>query len=81
VVRPFHAGAAGVADNCAGGLFHGASDEAQVWPNQEASAKRTEEVSMISHVSIQCSDVQASSAFYDAVLATIGGQRILSAAM
>lgn len=32
---------------------------------------------MISHVSIQCSDVGASSAFYDAVLATLGGQRII----
>ena len=32
---------------------------------------------MIDHVSIQCADVGASAAFYDAVLATIGGQRIL----
>ena len=32
---------------------------------------------MISHVSIQCSDVRASSAFYDAVLAPIGGKRII----
>ena len=32
---------------------------------------------MISHVSIQCSDVHASSAFYDAVLAPIGGKRII----
>jgi catechol 2,3-dioxygenase-like lactoylglutathione lyase family enzyme len=32
---------------------------------------------MISHVSIQCSDVHASSEFYDAVLAPIGGQRII----
>jgi catechol 2,3-dioxygenase-like lactoylglutathione lyase family enzyme len=32
---------------------------------------------MISHVSIQCSDVDASSAFYDAVLAPIGGKRII----
>ena len=32
---------------------------------------------MISHVSIQCSDVPASAAFYDAVLAPIGGQRII----
>jgi catechol 2,3-dioxygenase-like lactoylglutathione lyase family enzyme len=32
---------------------------------------------MIDHVSIQCADVAASTAFYDAVLATIGGKRIL----
>ena len=32
---------------------------------------------MIDHVSIQCADVDASSSFYDAVLATIGGQRIM----
>lgn len=32
---------------------------------------------MLDHVSIQCADPQASTAFYDAVLATIGGQRIM----
>jgi catechol 2,3-dioxygenase-like lactoylglutathione lyase family enzyme len=32
---------------------------------------------MLDHLSIQCADVAASAAFYDAVLATIGGQRIL----
>jgi len=32
---------------------------------------------MLAHLSIQCSDVAASAAFYDAVLATIGGTRIL----
>jgi catechol 2,3-dioxygenase-like lactoylglutathione lyase family enzyme len=32
---------------------------------------------MIDHVSVQCADVEASSAFYDAVLSTIGGRRIL----
>lgn len=32
---------------------------------------------MIDHVSIQCADVAASAAFYDAVLATIGGHRVL----
>ena len=32
---------------------------------------------MIDHVSIQCADVAATTAFYDTVLATIGGQRIL----
>ena len=32
---------------------------------------------MIDHLSIQCSDVIASASFYDAVLATIGGARIL----
>ena len=32
---------------------------------------------MLDHLSIQCSDVAASAAFYDAVLATIGGTRIM----
>lgn len=32
---------------------------------------------MLAHVSIQCADLEASAAFYDAVLATIGGERIL----
>ena len=32
---------------------------------------------MIDHVSLQCADVQASAAFYDAVLTTIGAGRVL----
>ena len=32
---------------------------------------------MLDHLSIQCADVEASAAFYDAVLATIGGTRVL----
>jgi catechol 2,3-dioxygenase-like lactoylglutathione lyase family enzyme len=32
---------------------------------------------MLDHLSIQCADVDASAAFYDTVLATIGGRRIL----
>jgi catechol 2,3-dioxygenase-like lactoylglutathione lyase family enzyme len=32
---------------------------------------------MLDHLSIQCADVARSAAFYDAVLATIGGGRIL----
>ncbi len=32
---------------------------------------------MLDHVSIQCADVDASAAFYDAVLATLGGRRVL----
>jgi catechol 2,3-dioxygenase-like lactoylglutathione lyase family enzyme len=32
---------------------------------------------MLDHLSIQCADVPTSAAFYDTVLATIGGQRIL----
>jgi catechol 2,3-dioxygenase-like lactoylglutathione lyase family enzyme len=32
---------------------------------------------MLDHVSIQCADVAASRAFYDAVLATIGGTRVM----
>ncbi|HEX4867118.1 MAG TPA: VOC family protein [Acidimicrobiales bacterium] len=32
---------------------------------------------MLDHLSIQCADASASAAFYDRVLATIGGQRIM----
>jgi len=32
---------------------------------------------MIDHLSIQCSDVDASSRFYDAVLAPLGGHRVM----
>ena len=32
---------------------------------------------MLDHLSIQCADVERSARFYDAVLATLGGQRIL----
>ena len=32
---------------------------------------------MLDHVSIQCADPAASAAFYDAVLAPLGGQRIM----
>jgi len=32
---------------------------------------------MIDHISLQCADVSASAAFYDAVLAPLGGQRVM----
>jgi len=32
---------------------------------------------MLDHLSVQCADVAASAAFYDAVLAPLGGQRIM----
>src|SRR5271165_3612841 len=32
---------------------------------------------MLDHVSIQCADIAASAAFYDAVLAPLGGERIM----
>ena len=32
---------------------------------------------MLDHVSIQCADMAASSSFYDAVLAPLGGQRVM----
>ena len=32
---------------------------------------------MLDHVSIQCADMTASAAFYDAVLVPLGGQRIM----
>jgi len=33
---------------------------------------------MLDHLSIQCADVAASAAFYDAALAAVGGRRILA---
>jgi catechol 2,3-dioxygenase-like lactoylglutathione lyase family enzyme len=32
---------------------------------------------MLDHLSIQCADLQASAAFYDAVLAPLGGSRVM----
>ena len=32
---------------------------------------------MLDHLSIQCADIAASAAFYDAVLPTIGGSRVM----
>jgi catechol 2,3-dioxygenase-like lactoylglutathione lyase family enzyme len=32
---------------------------------------------MLDHLSVQCADVATSAAFYDTVLATVGGQRIM----
>ncbi|MBO0835947.1 MAG: VOC family protein [Actinobacteria bacterium] len=32
---------------------------------------------MLDHLSVQCADIAASAAFYDAVLAPVGGQRIM----
>jgi catechol 2,3-dioxygenase-like lactoylglutathione lyase family enzyme len=32
---------------------------------------------VLDHLSIQCADVRSSAAFYDAVLATIGGRRLI----
>ncbi|HVS67105.1 MAG TPA: VOC family protein, partial [Mycobacteriales bacterium] len=32
---------------------------------------------MLDHLSIQCADVAASARFYDAVLATVGGSRVM----
>jgi catechol 2,3-dioxygenase-like lactoylglutathione lyase family enzyme len=32
---------------------------------------------MLDHVSVQCADVPASASFYDAVLATVGGTRVM----
>ncbi len=36
-----------------------------------------EDVFMLDHLSIQCADVTASAAFYDAALAPLGGQRVM----
>jgi catechol 2,3-dioxygenase-like lactoylglutathione lyase family enzyme len=35
------------------------------------------DLSMLDHLSLQCADMAASSKFYDAVLATLGGSRIM----
>jgi len=32
---------------------------------------------MLDHVSVQCADIAASAAFYDAVLAPLGGERVM----
>jgi catechol 2,3-dioxygenase-like lactoylglutathione lyase family enzyme len=36
-----------------------------------------EDQNMLDHVSVQCTDMAASSAFYDAVLAPLGGERVM----
>ena len=36
-----------------------------------------QDVTMLDHLSIQCADVAASAAFYDVVLATLGGRRLM----
>lgn len=41
------------------------------------SSSRTRMSGMLSHISIQCRDPAASAAFYDAVLAPLGGTRIM----
>ena len=42
-----------------------------------ASRPADKNAPMLDHLSIQCADVPRSAAFYDAVLATIGGQRLM----
>jgi len=37
-----------------------------------------QDVAMLDHVSIQCANVRASAAFYDAVLASIGAGRVMN---
>jgi catechol 2,3-dioxygenase-like lactoylglutathione lyase family enzyme len=46
-------------------------------PRRRERPALSENRSMIDHVSIQCSDVAASAAFYDTVLAPLGGRRIM----
>jgi catechol 2,3-dioxygenase-like lactoylglutathione lyase family enzyme len=41
------------------------------------SAPGSYDPAVLDHVSIQCADVAASAAFYDTVLATLGGGRVL----
>lgn len=43
-------------------------------PNRDATGK---DGVVLDHLSIQCADVAASAAFYDAVLAPVGGTRIM----
>src|SRR5580693_8767218 len=47
-------------------------------PHRQATTSRPPEDSvMIDHLAIQCADVAASAAFYDAVLAPMGGRRVM----
>jgi catechol 2,3-dioxygenase-like lactoylglutathione lyase family enzyme len=46
-------------------------------PRPRERSALSENRSMIDHVSIQCSDVAASAAFYDTALAPLGGRRIM----
>ena len=41
------------------------------------AGRACQHVGMLDHMSIQCADVAASTAFYDAVTATIGGGRVM----
>lgn len=47
------------------------------WRQRAGGRRRRDDVDMIDHVSIQCTDTEASAAFYDAVLAPLGGHRIM----
>ena len=42
-----------------------------------AAAARGKIGSVLDHVSVQCTDPAASAAFYDAILAPLGGQRVM----
>jgi catechol 2,3-dioxygenase-like lactoylglutathione lyase family enzyme len=44
---------------------------------EAAIITRREDLTMLDHLGIQCSDVAASAVFYDAVLATLGAGRIM----
>ena len=44
---------------------------------ESAGRQPCQNVAMLDHVSIQCADAAASAAFYDAVLTTLGGRRIM----
>ena len=46
-------------------------------PLSRGGKPRDNDVAMLDHLSIQCADVAASAAFYDAVLAPIGGSRVM----
>ena len=41
------------------------------------TARLRDDLSVLDHISIQCADVAVSGVFYDTVLATLGGQRLL----
>jgi catechol 2,3-dioxygenase-like lactoylglutathione lyase family enzyme len=43
----------------------------------DAGAGASHDEQMLDHVSLQCADVAASATFYDAVLAPLGGSRVL----
>jgi catechol 2,3-dioxygenase-like lactoylglutathione lyase family enzyme len=59
-------------------LASGGKPEARNEPGgQAAGPPLREDGRMLDHLSVQCADVAASAAFYDSVLAPLGGRRVM----